>query len=249
MVNENIEDVFIKKVNSLDMVKQKKWALYGTGNGAELIYKVFDKLNLLSNLTLVIERDEAVIASKRFHGISVVKLSEACDLIDGILIGAFDNNEVIKERINRYFSEENIENISILDLLHYNTVEEKLEYVQYLERKILKERDEFVEYSETSFARQNGDSKVIAWYLPQFHQMEINDAFHGKGFTEWTNTSTMMPLFTGHYQPHIPYDVGYYDLLNVNTFKRKIELAKNMVSMVFVYIIIGFLENVLWKNH
>lgn len=239
MFNENTIDVFVNKINTIDGIKEKKWALYGTGNGAELVYKVFDKANLLSNLILVIERDEEIIPEKEFHGISIVKLSEACDFIEGITIGAFDNSNVIEERISQYFLEKNIDNICVLDILHYNTVEEKAEYIQYLEKKILKKSDDFVDCSEVSFVRRKGDSKVIAWYLPQFHKMEINDVFHGKGFTEWTNTTTMMPLFTGHYQPHVPYDVGYYDLLNVDTFKRQIKLAKH-------YGVYGFCIHYYW---
>ena len=76
---------------------------------------------------------------------------------------------------------------------------------------------------------------MLAYYLPQFHQVPENDAWWGKGFTDWTNLGRASPRFVGHLQPRIPRDLGYYSLDDPNTLRRQIEMAKGAGLGGFIF--------------
>lgn len=70
------------------------------------------------------------------------------------------------------------------------------------------------------------EMKLIAMYLPQFHEIPENNDAWGNGFTEWVNVKKARPLFLGHNQPRIPLHNNYYNLLERGVMEKQMKLAK-----------------------
>ncbi len=77
--------------------------------------------------------------------------------------------------------------------------------------------------------------RALAVVLPQFHPIEENDKWWGKGFTEWLNVVRAKPRFKNHYQPHIPADLGFYDMRLEQTRAEQAKLAKEHGIFGFCY--------------
>lgn len=77
--------------------------------------------------------------------------------------------------------------------------------------------------------------KVIAFYLPQYHAIPENDRWWGKGFTEWTNVKRAKKIFDGQYQPQVPLNKNYYNLLDKKTVEWQTDLANKYGVYGFCY--------------
>ncbi len=87
----------------------------------------------------------------------------------------------------------------------------------------------------------NAQTRALAFFLPQFHPIPENDHEWGAGFTEWRNVAAAAPRFRSHYQPHLPRDLGFYDL-------RLPEIRDQQASLAALYGIAGFVYYHYWFN-
>lgn len=81
----------------------------------------------------------------------------------------------------------------------------------------------------------NNRVRIIVFYLPQFHPIPENNHWWGNGFTDWTNVTRARSLFPGHYQPHVPCDLGFYDLREPETRTAQAKLAEKYQIEGFCY--------------
>lgn len=68
--------------------------------------------------------------------------------------------------------------------------------------------------------------KLMAMYLPQYHEIPENNKFWGKGFTDWTTVKSARQYFKDIKQPKIPLNNNYYDLSKSENIKWQVGLAK-----------------------
>ena len=70
-------------------------------------------------------------------------------------------------------------------------------------------------------------TKVIALYLPQFHEIKENIEWWGNGFTEWTNVKNAQKYTSKQRQPRVPLNNNYYDLSKKKDIYHQSKIAKD----------------------
>lgn len=103
---------------------------------------------------------------------------------------------------------------------------QKLKYIDWLLNRNFVKSGTFVPISSESIILKKEMPKIIAFYLPQYYETEINNMNFGRGFTEWFNVTKAIPQYMGHNQPQLPIDVGFYNLTHDDVMYRQVELAK-----------------------
>lgn len=69
------------------------------------------------------------------------------------------------------------------------------------------------------------NKKIIAYYLPQFHEIKENNEWWGPGFTEWTALKKAKTYFKNQEIKKPVEPLGYYSLDNSKVMEQQYELA------------------------
>lgn len=77
--------------------------------------------------------------------------------------------------------------------------------------------------------------KLLAMYLPQYHEIPENNEFWGKGFTDWITVKNAKQYYKDIVQPKIPLNNNYYDLSDSKTLKWQVDLAQKYGIDGFVF--------------
>ena len=82
--------------------------------------------------------------------------------------------------------------------------------------------------------KENQMTRILTFFLPQFHNDPHNSQWWGDGFTEWVNVKKAPTFFNGHRQPRVPLN-GYYDLETPEALDAQFKEAEDFGVDGFVF--------------
>lgn len=82
--------------------------------------------------------------------------------------------------------------------------------------------------------RNNSSCEIAVYYFPNYHADKRNEAWHGKGWTEWELVKRAAPRFPGHEQPKVPL-WGYEDEADPVAMAKKIDAAADHGISSFIF--------------
>ncbi|MCC5450494.1 glycoside hydrolase family 99-like domain-containing protein [Rheinheimera sp. UJ51] len=216
------------------------------------VYGAGDIGKHLTEFLMLLDCKPSLIVDKNHKKIAYcneVQVSSPETLISSNITLVFIASFAYEEEIRDYL-ERNLVGVVILALSEENNlvVNSALEdglYTKFhrqMSERSRKYGPNFVNYHQKNISLEQRERvKNIALYLPQFHKVKENDEWWGNNFTEWQSVTRAVPQYYGQYQPHLPVDTGFYDLMNPKVLKEQALLAKN-------YGIYGFCFYFYWFN-